>query len=62
MDEVVFQRFVDGDDAAFTFIYNKYVDLLLQYGRSLGFEKEVLKMPFKMSLLNYILIGGTLAK
>ncbi len=43
MDEVVFQRFVDGDDAAFTFIYNKYVDLLLQYGRSLGFEKEVLK-------------------
>lgn len=22
MDEVVFQRFVDGDDAAFTFIYN----------------------------------------
>ena len=28
MDEVVFQRFVDGDDAAFTFIYNKYVDLL----------------------------------
>ena len=42
MDEVVFQRFVDGDDAAFTFIYNKYVDLLLQYGRSLGFEKEVL--------------------
>ena len=21
MDEVVFQRFVDGDDAAFTFIY-----------------------------------------
>ena len=53
MDEVVFQRFVDGDDAAFTFIYNKYVDLLLQYGRSLGFEKEV---------LNYILIGGTLAK
>ena len=25
MDEVVFQRFVDGDDAAFTFIYNKYV-------------------------------------
>ena len=57
MDEVVFQRFVDGDDAAFTFIYNKYVDLLLQYGRSLGFEKEVL-----MSLLNYILIGGALAK
>ena len=43
MDEVVFQRFVEGDDAAFTFIYNKYVDLLLQYGRSLGFEKEVLK-------------------
>ena len=43
MDEVVFQRFVDGYDAAFTFIYNKYVDLLLQYGRSLGFEKEVLK-------------------
>ena len=43
MDEVVFQRFVNGDDAAFTFIYNKYVDLLLQYGRSLGFEKEVLK-------------------
>ena len=40
MDEVVFQRFVDGDDAAFTFIYNKYVDLLLQYGRSLGFEKR----------------------
>ena len=52
MDEVVFQRFVDGDDAAFTFIYNKYVDLLLQYS----------KMPFKMSLLNYILIGGALAK
>ena len=43
MDEVVFHRFVDGDDAAFTFIYKKYVDLLLHYGRSLGFEKEVLK-------------------
>ena len=55
MDEVVFQRFVDGDDAAFTFIYNKYVDLLLQYGRSLGFEKEVLIAAIH---LNQRYLGG----
>ena len=27
MDEVVFQRFVDGDDAAFTFISNNHKDI-----------------------------------
>ncbi|MDR0393877.1 MAG: sigma-70 family RNA polymerase sigma factor [Tannerella sp.] len=35
--------FLNGDDGAFSFIYNKFVDELFSYGLGLGFEREVLK-------------------
>lgn len=43
IDEVNIQAFIAGDDTAFTFIYNSYVDVLLSYGIGMGFEKEMLK-------------------
>lgn len=35
--------FYEGDDAAFTAIYNKYIDALYTYGIGLGFDEEMVK-------------------
>lgn len=43
MDEIILKEFVAGNDAIFSFIYNKYVDVLLSYGKGLGFDKDILK-------------------
>ncbi|GAB6120048.1 RNA polymerase sigma factor [Dysgonomonas termitidis] len=37
------KSFLSGDDKAFSFMYTKYVDELLAYGISLGFDRETLK-------------------
>lgn len=42
-DEIILKKFIEGNDEAFTFIYNKYVDVLLSYGVGLGFDREILK-------------------
>ncbi|MDR0393714.1 MAG: sigma-70 family RNA polymerase sigma factor [Tannerella sp.] len=42
-DIIRLHSFLNGDDGAFSFIYNKYVDELFAYGTGLGFEREVLK-------------------
>ena len=42
-DAIVLQNFIDGNDAAFIIIYNKYIDPLLSYGLGLGFNEEILK-------------------
>lgn len=42
-DEVILKKFIEGNEDAFTFIYNKYVDVLLSYGIGLGFDREILK-------------------
>jgi RNA polymerase sigma factor (sigma-70 family) len=39
----ILRSFLNGDDNAFSFIYNKYVDELFSYGTGLGFEREILK-------------------
>lgn len=39
----ILHSFLDGNENAFTFIYNKYVDELFSYGLGLGFERETLK-------------------
>ena len=42
-DSLLLERFLKGDDVAFSVIYNKYVDQLLAYGVGLGGERESLK-------------------
>lgn len=39
----VLTQFLSGDDQAYTWIYNAYAPELFSYGKSLGFEKNILK-------------------
>lgn len=40
---MLFDSFLKGDDDAFSFIYDKYIDELFAYGVGLGFDRETLK-------------------
>ena len=42
-ERALVQRFLDGDDEAFSVIYTTYVDELLSYGIGLGGDRETLK-------------------
>lgn len=42
-ESTLLSSFLNGDEEAFTSIYNKYVDELFAYGVGLGFERETLK-------------------
>jgi RNA polymerase sigma factor (sigma-70 family) len=42
-DLFLLDRFINGNDDAFTIIYNRYVNQLMAYGTGWGFDKETLK-------------------
>lgn len=43
-DQALLASFLENeDDDAFSFIYNKYIDVLFGYGVGLGFERETIK-------------------
>jgi hypothetical protein len=42
-DRRLMQSFFNGDNGAFSFVYNKYASELFVYGTGLGFEREILK-------------------
>lgn len=42
-DLFLLDRFINGNDDAFTIIYNRYVNQLMAYGMGWGFDKETLK-------------------
>lgn len=42
-EQDVINEFVNGDNDAYTCIYNKYVKILFSYGKGLNFDQEVVK-------------------
>ncbi len=42
-EQDIINEFVNGDNDAYTCIYNKYVKILFSYGKGLNFDQEVVK-------------------
>lgn len=53
-DPKIIKDFINGDNEAYTYIYNKYVRVLYSYGIGLNFEKETIKDSIHDVFLNIL--------
>ncbi len=42
-EQDILNKFLTGEDQAYTWIYNTYAPVMFSYGKSLGFERSILK-------------------